>query len=158
MLIFWLVQMLEISYLFMYIYYKSGIGSCIAPNTGFARHPVKGMCALFQMPYRALGPGVWWLVLPRTREQLGRPGCSAGEQRCRESKPHVLFCSVLFCYWGGGGGPPPPLVKYQTISRYFYRLRIPKEWKSVNKQLLRSASASGIWCLKIGEVSLPLPW
>ena len=35
---------------FMYIYCKSGIGSCIAPNTGFARHPVKGMYALFQMP------------------------------------------------------------------------------------------------------------
>ena len=34
--------------------------------------------------------------------QLGKPGCSAGEQRCQESKPHVLFSSVLFGRERGG--------------------------------------------------------
>ena len=87
----------------MYIYCKSGIGSCIAPNTGFARHPVKGMCALFWMPYRALGPGVWWLVLPRTREQLGWPDCFAAKQRMRESKQPGSICSIR----GKGGGIEP---------------------------------------------------
>ena len=64
------------------------------PKTGLARHPVKGRYDFLWVPQEPPGSGVHWLVLPRTREQLGQPSCSTGKQRSRESKPLFPFHSI----------------------------------------------------------------
>ena len=105
--------------LFMYfVNLKSGIGSCIAPKAGLARHPAKGMCraGMFQHSGQRL---------PRTREQLGQPVYSTAKQRRRESKQPWF-------YWGRGGGASESLkpilggVDTSKISGCFDILPNPK--------------------------------
>ena len=71
--------MIDSIVLFMYfVNLKSGLGSCIAPKAGLARHPAKGMCGarVSELCFGTLvsccpGPGSSWgnlATLPPSKE------------------------------------------------------------------------------------------
>ena len=74
-------------------------------NTGLARHPVMGKFALLKNLVRVFEE----VAMPRTREQFGKPGCSAGKQRCRESKQ---FCYPVILLTP----PPSPPLQANVIN------------------------------------------
>ena len=92
---------------------KSGIGSCIAPKAGLARHPVKGR-------YTAEGTfrifGFWY-------SRLGvAPGQGAAGETWlfyRQAKKARVQAKYNVNVNVNGGGGTPPLVKNQTISDFF---------------------------------------
>ena len=80
-----------------------------------------GMCNSAECHFWTSGPGVWWDMLPWTREQLGKPGCSTGKHRRRESKPVIPFHSIPPPHSGSYVLHPPIPPSNENPDSYFIR-------------------------------------
>ena len=82
------------------------------------------MCNFTECHFWTSGPVVWWNMMPRTREQLGKPGCSAGRHRRRESKHVIPFPTPYHTI------PPSPVQTY-SVSKPIFSAQLQPNTKLV---------------------------